>query len=229
MWCAGKTLAGTGRWRSALVDDLCSACYRSQIARQAQEKRRQELHRKLALLMGGERPAREFTFSRFHVDAGNRAAFERCLTFNPDRENLYLWGACGVGKTHLAYAIGRAWAEKDRSIILLKPPQLMRAVRMKDPEQEQAVLDRFVRVGVLVLDDLGIGADTPYSRQILQELLDGRNFKDRGGLVVTSKYSLDLLAVRLADDTIPSRLAGMCAVIRVSGPDGRLTPRGENQ
>ena len=97
---------------------------------------------------------------------------------------------------------------------------------MKDPLQEQAAVDDFVSVEVLVLDDLG--DDTPFSRQLLQEILDFRDFHYRAGLVVTSKYSLDDLATKLADDTIPSRLAGMCQVVEIQGIDHRLDRRNGN-
>jgi DNA replication protein DnaC len=73
-----------------------------------------------------------------------------------------------------------------------------------------------------VLDNLGPGLDTPFSRQILQEILDHRENHDRAGLLVTSRYSLDDLAAKLADDAIPSRLAGLCEVIQIGGRDGRL-------
>jgi len=106
--------------------------------------------------------------------------------------------------------------------MLLPAFELSRRMRMKDPEQEQAALDGFIRAEALVLDDLGAGPNTAYSRQILQEILDRRNFTDRAGIVVTSKYSLDELAATLADDSIPSRLAGMCQMIRVGGRDHRL-------
>jgi DNA replication protein DnaC len=96
---------------------------------------------------------------------------------------------------------------------------------MKDPEQEQEVLDRLTRADILVLDNMGSGPDSSFSRSILQEILDGRLFRDRAGLVVTSKYSINQLADKMADDTIPSRLAGMCWVIEVRGQDGRLVYR----
>jgi len=73
-----------------------------------------------------------------------------------------------------------------------------------------------------VFDDLGTGTDTAFGRQILQEILDGRDFHDRAGLVITGKYSLDDLAAKLADDSIPSRLAGMCQVVEVQETDFRL-------
>jgi DNA replication protein DnaC len=55
---------------------------------------------------------------------------------------------------------------------------------------------------VLLLDDLGTGQETAYSRQILQEILDGRDFQDRPGLVVTSSYSLDGLAQKMGHDHV---------------------------
>lgn len=98
---------------------------------------------------------------------------------------------------------------------------------MKDPEDEQRAINRLVRTELLVLDDLGIGSDTAYARQIFQEILDGRTYAYRAGLVITSKYSLDSLAQKLDDDTISSRLAGLCEIIEVQGADGRLGKPGQ--
>jgi DNA replication protein DnaC len=93
---------------------------------------------------------------------------------------------------------------------------------MKEPQEEHAAINEMVEVDVLVLDDLGSGSDTAYNRQILQEILDGRDFADRAGLVVTSKYSLSDLAAKMNDDTIPSRLAGKCQILEINGIDHRL-------
>jgi hypothetical protein len=71
------------------------------------------------------------------------------------------------------------------------------------------------------LDDFGRSNDTPYARLVLQEILDARDFRDRGGLVVTSRYSPGAVACRLNDDTIPARLAAMCRVVEVKGSDHR--------
>jgi DNA replication protein DnaC len=178
---------------------------------------------RLISLGGGEKPYREFRFETFRVMPTNRLAFLRASGFNPGRDNLYLWGPCGVGKTHLAFATARRHCEEGLSVEFLKPPQLMRRVRRRDPDEEQQAVDRYVRADVFVLDDLGIGHETAYARQVFQEILDGRDFAYRAGLVVTSKYSLDALAAKLGDDTITSRLAGMCRVIEIRGPDGRLS------
>ena len=112
---------------------------------------------------------------------------------------------------------------------VVTPPQLSRKVRMKDPDQEQAAIDRFVQVQVLVLDDLGMGHETAFARQVLQEIVTGRDFSDRAGLVVTSSYSLGALAEKLGEDTIPSRLAGMCQVFEIKGVDHRLNSHGSGK
>ena len=190
------------------------------------ERRAIAIRSELIQLLGGAKPYREFTFERFQLTPGNQLAYERSRHFNPAAENLYLWGPCGVGKTHLSWALARRCFEETLSVVMLPAGQLSRKVRMKDPEQEQATVDQWVWAEVLVLDDLGAGSDTAYVRQVVQELLDGREFNDHAGLIVTSKYSLDELAAKLADDSIPSRLAGMCQVVEIKGSDGRLSRPG---
>lgn len=218
-------MAGTGVWRSQLIDRRCPAC--QETFEQARSKEQQALrHRKrLVEILGGEKPYREFTFERYQVEPGNELAFRRCREFNPATENLYLWGACGVGKTHLAFATARRCFEETLAVVIQPAGQLSRKVRMKDPSQEQATIEELMKAEALVLDDLGAGTDTAFSRHLLQEILDGRDFNDRRGLVVTSKYSLDQLAAKLADDSIPSRLCGMCQRIQVNGNDRRVSQR----
>jgi DNA replication protein DnaC len=215
-------LAGTGVWRSALTDDLCSTCIGALEILRQKEQSALAFRTALIHLLGGEKHFREYTFDRFAVTSGNRLAFERSKGFDPATDNLYLWGHCGVGKTHLAWATARRRFET-LSVVIVRCYQLSRRVRMKEPEQEQAAIDEFASADVLVLDDLGAGADTAFSRQLLQEILDVRIAHDRNGLLVTSKFSLDQLASKFGDDSIPSRLSGLCQIIAISGVDRRLT------
>jgi DNA replication protein DnaC len=204
------------------MDGLCPACVAHAEDNRQKEQHDRALRQSLIEVLGGEKPYREFTFGGYEVTSGNRLAFEKARQFNPASDNLYLWGACGVGKTHLAYAIARAGFEQGHSVEILQPPQLVRKMRMKDPQEEQGIIDELVRAELFVLDDLGMGACTAYGRQILQEILDGRDFKVRAGLVITSKYALSGLAQKMGDDTIASRMAGMCQVIEIKGTDHRL-------
>ena len=218
----GKALAGTGVWRSVLASGRCPACV-LELEKQRQESERALLGRQAMIgLLGGEKPYREFTLERYQVGPENRCAYEIAAAFDPTADNLYLWGPCGVGKTHLAYAIARRAFEESLSVEILRPSQLVRRARMKEPEVEQQAIDQFAQVHVLLLDDLGSSGDSLYGRHLLEEILDSRDYRDRSGLVVTSAYGLNALAEKFADDHLPSRLAGMCRVIEVGGTDRRL-------
>lgn len=217
----GRPLAGTGVWQSPFTDGICETCIES--ARNAEEviRRRLRLQKRIRSILGS-RAADEFTFERFAVTPANTLAYQKAIAFESRRRNLYLWGACGVGKTHLAYAIARRALEAGQTTIVTSPPRISRRLRMREPYEEQNILDRFIRADVLVIDELGIGNETAFLKQVLQEILDGRSFDDRGGLVITSKFSLDGLAAHLKEDAIPSRLAGRCLTAKVSGSDYRL-------
>lgn len=218
----GKPLAGTGVWRTQLLDGICAGCVAS-LERERQEKQRAMVRRKeLVSLLGGEKPYRDFTYERFQIGPANKLAFERCSQFDPSTENLYLWGACGVGKTHLALATARRCFEETLVVLVEHAALVSRKARMRDPEHEQAVIDQWINAEMLVLDDLGAGPVTAYCLQLWQEILDRRDHSQRAGMVITSKYGLSALAQKLGDDTIPSRLAGMCQVIEVKGDDRRL-------
>lgn len=222
---AGRPLAGTGVWKSRLLHGSCPTCVEAAVAHAERERRAEERRATLVRLLGGIKPYREFTFERYVVTPGNKAAFEQAKQFDPSRRNLYLWGPCGVGKTHLAVATLRACSERGDSIAFVTLAQLIRKLRMKTPEEEQQAIDHFVGVTGLVLDDLGGGGETPYARQILQEILDARAFNERGGLIVTTPHSLSALAYRLGNWSVPSRLAGMCHVIEIRGNDHRRARR----
>jgi DNA replication protein DnaC len=218
----GKPVAGTGVWRSQLIDRRCPACHQAAEQQQVEEHLARERRKNLVQLLGGEKPLREFTFARYRITPGNRLGYERCNGFNPTTENLYLWGACGVGKTHMACAAARRSSERALRVIIQPSGQLSRKTRMKDPSDEQSIIDELVNADVLVVDDLGAGATTAYWCQLIQEILDRRSAADRAGLLVTSKYSLGALADKLQDDSISSRLAGLCSLIQIRGPDARL-------
>jgi DNA replication protein DnaC len=218
----GKALAGTGVWRSVLASGRCPACV-LEVEKQRQEAERAMLSRQaLTSLLGGAKPYREFTLERYQVGAENRRAYEGAANFDPTVDNLYLWGACGVGKTHLAYAIARRAFEESLSVEILRPWQLVRKARMKEPDVEQQIIDQLSGVHVLVLDDMGSSGDSLYGRHLLQEILDSRDYQGRAGLVVTSPYGLNALAEKFGDDRLASRVAGMCRVIEVAGTDRRL-------
>ena len=220
----GKPLAGTGVWQSQVEDGRCVDCEAELQARRRRAQQALVFRAKLTELFGGTKPYREFLFDNYKVTPGNQNAFECCKRFNPATECLYLWGSCGAGKTHLAFAAARRCVEAALSVALLSPYRLGLQTRTNDAELEKAAINEWVSVNVLILDHLEPDLDVS-SRQLLQEILDRRDFEGRTGLMVTSVHSPQALAEKMGHDAIASRLAGMCDVVKVEGPDFRINLR----
>lgn len=108
----------------------------------------------------------------------------------------YIWGKCGIGKTHLCYYL----SNKFRSILKTTYVGLMadinrqvkQQMRMRDTGNivEFDIITRLKNVDVLFLDDIGNEYATQYTvSEILQTVLDHR-YKNEKPTVITSNYSL---------------------------------------
>lgn len=176
--------------------------------REAAQERERDIRR-----LGGLKAYENFTLENYD----NKGLLSMCEGW--PGINLYIWGPAGVGKTHLATAIARNYREAQ----VIKPQHISRTCRgLKDGDEEQAAVDKFINMPYLVVDDLGIGSKTDFSFSILYEIIDSRDMACRNGLIVTCNLALSALADRLADDRIVSRLAGMCRVVKISGTDRRI-------
>mgnify|MGYP001619277497 FL=1 len=187
-------------------DILCGDCETAHKKEIELKKRNRDINR-----LGGLKAYNQFTLAKYT----NKPAIESCSVF--PTVNLFLWGTAGTGKTHLATAIIR-----EHDGVVIKPQRIYRDCRgIKDGEEEQAAIDRFINIPFMVLDDLGVDRKTDFSFSTLYEVIDGRDMSEMKGLIVTSNLSLTALAERLGDDRISSRLAGMCKVIEITGKDMR--------
>jgi DNA replication protein DnaC len=173
-------------------------------------------------MLGGEAALR-FTADNFVATEQNQDAFAAAKQFDCKESNLYLHGPCGVGKTHLGCMVARTALERGERAEYVQPGRLLRSIRGKTGDEEQSAIDRLASLDVLVFDDLGAEKDSEYAVQILYEVIDGRVMNCRNGLIVTSNLPLSDLAVKLGDDRLPSRLAGLCTVIPVGGRDWRMS------
>jgi len=150
-------------------------------------------------------------------------------------DSVLLHGATGRGKTHSACAMLREYVA--RQVAESKPvaalfrslPELLLDLRetyRRDSEQsERDVLDRFGDTRLLVLDDVGAEKTSEAVRSSLYLLIDRRGNDPRLRTVLTSNLTLDELA-ESHGHPIASRIAGMCRIIQLTGPDRRLTQGG---
>jgi DNA replication protein DnaC len=204
-----------GEEYSRLIGNLCPSCVEVEL----KERLKIENENSRLVEMLGQKGAEQFTFDKFRTSPENVMAFETCRAFDPSKASLYLWGTAGSGKTHLAGAIVRSV----RGGEMIKAPSLVRWFRLRDPREEEREIERLADIPVFVVDDLGVQKDSEHALTVLYEILDRRDMNMRHGLIITSNLPLDMLAKKMGDDRITSRIAGMCRIVKVGGHDHRVS------
>ena len=132
------------------------------------------------------------------------------------RDNLFIFGPVGCGKTHLAVATARRWPE-------LWPDfhpsaDFLRSLRLRlNSFEEHEFMVRYCKAPVLVLDDIiEREKSSAFSYGCFFELVDTRIRHGRGGLLLTSNQDLDQLARRYNDEALSSRIFGHFKIIDLS-------------
>lgn len=195
-------------------DRPCRGCEEKEWQKQMKLKEEYEKKDRDIKRLGGLLAYEDFTLEKYD----NKKAIESCEGF-PDC-NLYIFGAAGTGKTHLATAVVRIYT----NAVVTKPQRIFRKIRgngRSTAEDEQDAIEKYINQRILVIDDLGVDKRTDYSVSTLYEIIDGRLMNKRNGLIITSNLSLDQLAEKLGDDRIPSRISGLCRIVEIKGTDRR--------
>ena len=141
---------------------------------------------------------------------------------------LTLQGSCGLGKTHLAGAIGWEWLAQGRVCRYAQVSRLLERLRRTydfTPEQAfelrqprfEEVFKWYADTPLLILDDLGAEKLTDWAGSQLDALVDHRYIRGLP-LVVTTNVLLSELPPRIASRLQDRRLG---RVITLSGPDYR--------
>lgn len=130
-------------------------------------------------------------------------------------------GVNGCGKTHLAAAIGNYQLEKGKSVIFVFVPDLLDHLRSTfSPDSKVTYDELFERVKqapLLILDDFGEQASTPWAQEKLYQLINHR-YNARLPTVITTCLTLEDMETRIA-----SRLADprFVSVENIRAPDYR--------
>ena len=132
---------------------------------------------------------------------------EYTACFSPRNDSLLLTGATGIGKTHLCLAIARGVAEQGYSVVYGSVQPLIRQMEAEHFGRAQGDSEgQLVDCDLLVLDDLGMEFDTPFSRACLYNVLNARLLEGKP-TVISTNLSYTALQERYGDQ-IASRISG---------------------
>lgn len=149
-------------------------------------------------------------------------AFNEASSFaEAPKDWLVFMGRNGCGKTHLAAAIANYQLQKGKPVIFVFVPDFLDHLRSTfSPESKVTYDELFERVKkapLLILDDLGEQASTPWAQEKLYQLINHR-YNDRLPTVITTCLTLENMETRIG-----SRLADprFISVVNIMAPDFR--------
>jgi DNA replication protein DnaC len=105
--------------------------------------------------------------------------------YHEKSENVFFIGPSGVGKTHLAHALGHEAVRKGLDVLCIPTDKMLAHINAgrADGSSERR-LNAFLRPDVLILDDFGLKPMRPPASEDFYEVVDGRY--GRASIVLTT-------------------------------------------
>jgi len=136
---------------------------------------------------------------------------------------LVLLGGYGCGKTHLAVAIANECTRRGRAALFVVVPDLLDHIRAAySPYSDTSYDQRFDEIRtapLLILDDLGAQASTPWAQEKLFQIFNYR-YNARLPTVITSNHALEELDKRIRSRLVDPMLS---RIVTILAPDFRET------
>jgi len=147
------------------------------------------------------------------------------LEFIRNAENIILIGNPGVGKSHLAIALGIEACMNDMRVLFTSVPNLVIELReAMSLNQISAYRKKFEKYDLVILDELGYVSFDKEGNEILFNLLSSRN--DKGSIIITTNLVFErwdeVFKDPILTGALVDRLAHKSHVVDMSGESYRI-------
>ncbi len=226
-----KMLFGKAR----ILPCLCSCGQEERRKKEEAAEMRDDLLRIRRLKADGihERLLRGWRFSSAEeTEAVKRARYyvQNWETVRNENLGILFWGDVGTGKTFAAACIANALLEKQVPVLMTSFPKILDQMGSMYSEERQRYIASLGRYPLLVIDDLGCGRSTEYTREQVYAVIDER-YKSHLPLIVTTNLTIGEIRdpADSARARIFSRILEMCTPVFVGGQDRRKSRGREKQ
>lgn len=151
--------------------------------------------------------------------------------FIENGENIAFFGQTGVGKTHLATAIGRNAIEAgfDARFLTLREMQDMVEDSMNGGKDIHVLLTELSRPRLLILDEMDLYDPTEGLGVVLSKLLSDRH--EKGSVIFTANQNFGawskFFGTSIRAETILDRVIGNSKIVEINGPSYRNKDKSE--
>ena len=150
--------------------------------------------------------------------------------FGKKPENLLLFGAPGLGKTHLSAAIAREVSERGFSVVYDTAGHIFGQFEQQKFGREEEADDHVERVlscDLLILDDLGSEMTTAFVQSALYQIINTR-LMERRSTIISTNLTPEGIAQRYSPQ-IASRIEGEYTLLPFVGRDIRRQKKEREQ
>lgn len=196
----------------------------------------QEQRKELGAIFSGDEGFENFSLSYYSTDiipqlqVSERSVMEKNLdkcrkfarSFSEDAGNVLISGGTGLGKTHLALAMGRAVGEQGYSVCYETAIGLfskLEKARFAPTQENRQEAQRLEGCDLLIIDDLGTELPGQFVTAALYGILNQR-LMEKKSMIITTNLTVDEVNKRYSPQ-IASRLYGDFRLLTFLGSDIR--------
>ncbi|MBT9147380.1 MAG: Insertion sequence IS5376 putative ATP-binding protein [Syntrophomonadaceae bacterium] len=147
-----------------------------------------------------------------------------------NRENLLFFGPPGIGKTHLALALGAASVERGYKVCFERVTNLIRLLKTAEIQKTSYYrIRRITKSNLLIIDEIGYTPIEKREANLFFNLISETH--ERLSLIVTSNKSFDSWAEMMGDSVMTTalldRLLHHARVFNLDGESYRIKNKGK--
>lgn len=147
------------------------------------------------------------------------------LRFIENKENILFFGNSGVGKSHLAVALGTAAAKKRYITYFISCHDLIMQLNKAHAENRlETKLKHFAKYRLLIIDEIGYLPIDKQGANLLFQLV-ARRYEKNSTIITTNQFFSkwgDIFSDSVIANAILDRLIHHSHIIKITGPSYRL-------
>jgi DNA replication protein DnaC len=167
----------------------------------------------------------EIKYDAFSLEMANKVRELQSLSFISEGRNVILLGNPGVGKTHIAIALGTKACQENRTVLFITVPNLITELKESMTlNQLTNYKKKFMSFDLVILDELGYITFDRQGAELLFNLLSMRN--EKKSIIITTNLAFNRWNELFTDNVLTAamvdRITHRAHVLNIQGESYRL-------